>query len=170
MLGGVDNWLFNKAETRTQETPLGTQGLANRDIFMSEFIGPLRGFSYNKLSGNSHLLLNVELRMPVKSLMSVESSSFLNSLQLVGFTDVGTAWTGSSPFEKSNGFNTNVYGGNTNPFQATVTDFRNPFLMGYGMGARANVFGYFVKFDYAFGLENKEVKSPVTYLTLGYDF
>ncbi|MEY3957077.1 MAG: hypothetical protein RLZ73_1533, partial [Bacteroidota bacterium] len=52
----------------------------------------------------------------------------------------------------------------------TVTDFRNPFLMGYGMGARANVFGYFVKFDYAFGLENKEVKSPVTYLTLGYDF
>jgi outer membrane translocation and assembly module TamA len=108
--------------------------------------------------------------MPVKSLMSVESSSFLNSLQLVGFTDVGTAWTGSSPFEKSNGFNTNVYGGNTNPFQATVTDFRNPFLMGYGMGARANVFGYFVKFDYAFGLENKEVKSPVTYLTLGYDF
>ncbi len=170
MLGGVDNWLFNKTETRTQETPLGTQGLANRDIFMSEFIAPLRGFSYNKLSGNSHLLFNVELRMPVKSLMSVESSSFLNSLQLVGFTDVGTAWTGSSPFAKSNGFNTNVYGGKTNPFQATVTDFRNPFLMGYGMGARANVFGYFVKFDYAFGLENKEVKSPVTYLTLGYDF
>jgi hemolysin activation/secretion protein len=137
---------------------------------MSEFIAPLRGFSYNKLSGNSHLLLNVELRMPVKSLMSVESSSFLNSLQLVGFTDIGTAWTGSSPFAKTNGFNTNVYGGTTNPFQATVTDFRNPFLMGYGMGARANVFGYFVKFDYAFGLENKEVKSPVTYLTLGYDF
>ena len=44
------------------------------------------------------------------------------------------------------------------------------FLVGYGFGARATVFGYFVKFDYAFGLENKEVKSPVTYLTLGYDF
>jgi hypothetical protein len=170
MLGGMDNWLFNTSETRNQETPLGLGGLANRDIFMSQFIAPLRGFALNKLSGNSHLLFNAELRIPVKSLLSMESSSILNSLQLVGFTDVGTAWSGSSPFAKSNGFNTNVYGGNTNPFRATVTDYRNPFLVGYGLGARATVFGYFVKFDYAFGLENKEVKSPITYLTLGYDF
>lgn len=170
MLGGMDNWLFNKSETRNQETPLGLGGLANRDVFMSQFIAPLRGFALNKLSGNSHLLFNAELRIPVKSLFSIESSSILNSVQLVGFSDVGTAWSGSSPFAKSNGFNTNIYGGNTNPFQATVTDYRNPFLVGYGFGARATVFGYFVKFDYAYGLENKEVKSPVTYLTLGYDF
>jgi hypothetical protein len=170
MLGGMDNWLFNISETRNQETPLGLDGLANRDIFMSQFVAPLRGFALNKLSGNSHLLFNAELRIPVKSLLSMESSSILNSLQLVGFTDVGTAWSGSSPFAKSNGFNTNIYGGNTNPFRATVTDYRNPFLVGYGIGARATVFGYFVKLDYAFGLENKEVKSPITYLTLGYDF
>jgi hypothetical protein len=170
MLGGMENWLFNKQETRTQESPLGLANLAHRDVFMSNFIAPLRGFSLNKLSGNSHLLLNMELRLPIKSLMAIESSSVLNSVQLVGFTDIGTAWSGSSPFAKTNGFNTNVYGGKTNPFQATVTDFRNPFLMGYGFGARATVFGYFVKFDYAFGVENKEVKSPVSYLTLGYDF
>ena len=170
MLGGMENWLLNKQETRTQESPLGLANLANRDVFMSQFVAPLRGFALNKLSGNSHLLSNVELRMPVKSLMTIESSSILNSVQLVGFTDVGSAWSGSSPFAKTNGFNTNVYGGNTNPFQATVTDYRNPFLVGYGFGARATVFGYFVKFDYAFGIENKEVKSPATYLTLGYDF
>ncbi|MFA9198074.1 MAG: hypothetical protein ACEQSO_01340 [Aquirufa sp.] len=170
MLGGMENWLFNQQEARTQESPLGLANLAQRDVFMSHFAAPLRGFALNKLSGNSHLLLNVELRMPVNSLMSIESSSILNSIQLVGFTDVGTAWSGSSPFAKTNGFNTNVYGGNTNPFQATVTDYRNPFLMGYGLGARATIFGYFVKFDYAFGIENKEVKSPATYLTLGYDF
>ena len=170
MLGGMDNWFFNKKDVRTQETPLGMDGLARRDVFMSNFIAPLRGFALNKLSGNSHLLFNAEIRIPVKSIMPSESSSLLNSVQLVGFTDVGTAWTGSSPFEKSNGFNTNVYGGKTNPFIATVTDFRNPFLVGYGIGARAILFGYFVKFDYAFGIENKEVKSPLTYLTLGYDF
>lgn len=170
MLGGVDNWLFNKQETRTQDSPVGLTNLAHRDVFMSHFIAPLRGFALNKLSGNSHLLLNVELRMPINSLMSIESSSILNSVQLLGFTDVGTAWTGSSPFAKSNGFNTNTYGGNTNPFLATVTDYRNPFLVGYGLGARATIFGYFVKLDYAFGLENKEVKSPMTYLSLGYDF
>ncbi|MFD3407325.1 hypothetical protein SKC37_01535 [Aquirufa sp. HETE-83D] len=170
MLGGVDNWLINQQETRTQDSPLGLANLAQRDVFMSHFIAPLRGFALNKLSGNSHLLLNVELRMPVRSLISMESSSLLNTVQLVGFTDVGTAWSGSSPFAKSNGFNTNVYGGNMNPFRATVTDYRNPFLVGYGFGARATIFGYFVKFDYAFGIENKEVKSPMTYLSLGYDF
>jgi hypothetical protein len=170
MLGGMDNWLFNNQESRTQETPIGLDGLAKRDIFMSNFIAPLRGFALNKLSGNSHLLFNAEIRIPLKSIMSLENTNFLNSVQLIGFTDIGTAWSGSSPFERSNGFNTNVYGGKTNPFLATVTDFRNPFLVGYGIGARAFVFDYYVKLDYAFGLENKEIKSPMTYLTLGYDF
>lgn len=170
MLGGMENWFFNKQEVRTQENPIGLEGLATRDIFMSNFIAPLRGFALNKLSGNSHVLFNAEIRIPVKSIMSVESSAVLNSLQIVGFTDIGTAWSGSSPFAKTNGFNTNVYGGKTNPFVATVTDFRNPFLVGYGLGARALIFDYFVKLDYAFGLENKEVKSPTTYLTIGYDF
>ena len=90
--------------------------------------------------------------------------------QFVGFTDIGSAWTGTNPFSRTNGFNTNVYGGGTNPFKATVTDFRNPFLFGYGVGTRANLLGYFIKFDYAFGIDNGEVKPPITYLTFGYDF
>ena len=52
----------------------------------------------------------------------------INSFQFIGFTDIGSAWTGTNPFSRTNGFNTNVYGGGTNPFQATVTDFRNPFF------------------------------------------
>ncbi len=30
--------------------------------------------------------------------------------------------------------------------------------------------GYFVKFDYGWGLEDKIVSKPIAYLTLGYDF
>ncbi len=172
LLGGMDNWLFIDREIRNKENPLGTAGIAKRDVFMSDFATSLRGFRMNKLSGNSHLLLNVELRMPLKSLLgpSYSKSQLLNTFQLLGFFDMGSAWTGATPFSRSNGFNTNVYGGNTNPFQATVTDFRNPFLFGYGLGARANVVGYFVKLDYAYGIENDEIKSPITYLTLGHDF
>jgi hypothetical protein len=126
----------------------------------------------NKLSGNSHLLINLELRVPLKSLVGQEfvKSKFMNSFQFIGFTDVGSAWTGANPFSRTNGFNTNVYGGNTNPFKATVIDFRNPFLIGYGAGVRAALLGYFIKLDYAYGIENKEVKSPITYLTFGHDF
>ena len=172
ILGGMDNWIFINRDTRNKENPLGMQGIAQRDVFMSDFATSMRGFNINKLSGNSHLLVNVELRVPLKSLIGQEysKSKFMNSFQFVGFGDIGSAWTGSNPFSRSNGFNTNVYGGNTNPFQVTVTDFRNPFLMGYGVGMRANLVGYFIKLDYAFGIENSEVKSPITYLTFGHDF
>jgi hypothetical protein len=172
LLGGMDNWLFIDREVRNKENPLGTAGIANRDVFMSDFATSMRGFRMNKLSGNSHLLLNTELRVPLKSLVGsgYSKSQLLNTFQIVGFFDMGTAWTGANPFSRTNGFNTNVYGGNTNPFQATVTDFRNPFLFGYGIGARANLVGYFIKLDYAYGIENDEIRSPVTYLTLGHDF
>ena len=172
MLGGMDNWLFVQREARNKENPLGKSGIAQRDIFMSDFASPLRGFNVNRLSGTNHLLFNMELRIPVKSFLGSDynRSTFINTLQLIGFTDIGSAWTGASPFSKSNGFNTNVYGGQPNPFQATVTDFRNPFLLGYGVGARAEFFGYFFKLDYAYGLESGEIKAPVSYLTIGHDF
>ncbi len=172
VLGGMDNWLFVHRDTRSKENPLGTRGIAQRDVFMSDFATSLRGFNLNKLSGNSSLLVNLEVRIPLKSLMGPDfsKSRFINSFQFIGFTDIGSAWTGANPFSKSNGFNTNVYGGNTNPFQATVTDFRNPFLVGYGLGVRANLLGYFIKLDYAFGIENSEVRAPITYLTFGHDF
>lgn len=172
ILGGMDNWLFINRDVRNKENPLGSQGIAQRDVFMSDFATSMRGFNINKLSGNSHLLVNLELRVPLKSLIGQDfsKSKFMNSFQFVGFSDIGSAWTGSNPFSRTNGFNTNVYGGNTNPFKATVTDFRNPFLIGYGAGIRANLLGYFIKLDYAYGIENSEVKSPITYLTFGHDF
>lgn len=172
ILGGMDNWLFIQREARNRENPLGLDGIAQRDVFMSDFASPLRGFNVNRLSGTNHLLFNLEFRIPVKQLIGSEyvQSRFMNTLQFIAFSDVGSAWTGASPFSRSNGFNTNVYGGQSNPFQATVTDFRNPFLMGYGLGARAEFFGYFIKLDYAFGLESGDVKAPISYLTLGHDF
>ncbi|RYF56470.1 MAG: hypothetical protein EOO39_36655, partial [Cytophagaceae bacterium] len=98
------------------------------------------------------------------------TSNFLRNLQFVAFTDIGTAWTGPGPFSQQNSLNTEVVGGGSIPFRATVTNFKNPFLIGYGAGARTVLFGYFVKFDYAWGLENKVLSSPIAYLTLGYDF
>jgi hypothetical protein len=57
-----------------------------------------------------------------------------------------------------------------NPFRATVTNFKNPFLMGYCLGVRTTILGYFVKADYAWSLEDKEVGKGKLYLSLGYDF
>ena len=173
VMGGMDNWLECQYENRTDNNnPFSSSRVDNKDIFFLDYATPLRGFNVNKLSGTSHLAFNVELRVPIAKYIydGPIYSNFFKNLQLTTFTDVGTAWTGVGPFARKNGFNTSVIGGGQLPFRATVTDFRNPFLIGYGLGARTTLLGYFIKYDIGWGLENKEVKAPISYVTLGYDF
>ena len=134
-------------------------------------MAPLRGFRQGKLVGTSHLLLNAELRFPLIRYLyrGNITSNFLRNLQVVGFTDVGSAWNGTEgPFSRANSLNTEeVVNG---PFRAFVTNFKNPFLIGYGAGVRTMLLGYYVKADYAWGVENRVTSQPIFYLTLGYDF
>jgi hypothetical protein len=176
-LGGMENWTSNNRDVRSIDDPLNVGlnsqtalPIDNRDIFFVELATNLRGFNINKVSGTSHLLFNGELRMPLVKYFyrGPITSNFLRNFQLVGFTDVGTAWSGKGPFSRQNSINTEFVPGDF--FQATVNNFRNPFLLGYGLGARTILFGFYVKFDYAWGLDNGEIKNPIPYLTLGYDF
>ena len=178
-LGGMENWVGSNQKERIASNPLLVPNtIPNeirtdyRDVFFLDFAAPLRGFRQGKLTGNSYMLFNAELRLPLVRYLyrGNITSNFLRNLQLVAFSDIGTAWTGSGPFSQQNSLNTEVVGGGSIPFRATVTNFKNPFLIGYGAGARTMLFGYFVKFDYAWGIEDKFVSKPIAYLTLGYDF
>ncbi|ADB39594.1 hypothetical protein [Spirosoma linguale] len=177
-LGGMENWVGGQKELIASNPLLVPNATQNeipydyRDVFFLDFAAPLRGFNQGKLTGNSYMLFNAELRLPLVRYLyrGNITSNFLRNLQLVAFTDIGTAWTGSGPFSQQNSLNTEVVGGGNIPFRATVTNFKNPFLIGYGAGVRTMIFGYFVKFDYAWGLEDKTVGKPIPYLTLGYDF
>lgn len=180
-LGGMDNWVGANSSIKEQiaSNPLLVPNLIPneipydyRNVFFLDFAAPLRGFRQGKLTGTSHMLFNAELRLPLVRYLyrGNVTSNFLRNLQLVAFTDIGTAWSGKGPFSQQNSLNTEIVGGGSIPFRATVTNFKNPFLIGYGAGARTMLFGYYVKFDYGWGLENKVVSKPIAYLTLGYDF
>ncbi len=176
VMGGMDNWLECQYENRDGEknNPFISKSSFgdNKDIFFLDYASPMRGFNINKLSGISHLALNVELRFPVAKYIydGPIYSNFFKNLLLTTFTDVGTAWTGVGPFSRINGFNTKLIAPDGLPIRATITDFRNPFLIGYGLGARTTLLGYYIKYDIGWGLENKEVKAPISYVTIGYDF
>ncbi|WP_221393185.1 hypothetical protein [Dyadobacter sp. NIV53] len=173
IMGGMENWISNRKETRTGDNPLNFgPTIDNRDIFFADFATNLRGFNLNRLSGTSYMLLNAELRIPLVKYLYRGSitSSFLRNFQIVGFGDIGTAWTGKGPFSENNSLNTQIIGTDDDPFRATVTNFKNPYLMGYGVGARTTIFGFYVKFDYAWGVDNGYTNKPIPYLTLGYDF
>ena len=47
---------------------------------------------------------------------------------------------------------------------------RSPFISGTGFGFRTALFGYFIRFDYAWKIENTGIKDPKYSFSLGLDF
>ncbi len=170
--GGIDNWLFYDSEfSGLSDDPLNApiDGV-NPDIFFIEYVTNVRGFKYNTRFGQNYVVANLELRVPIVRYLynGPIGSSFLRNLQVIGFSDMGTAWTGGSPFTRSNSINTTQFqAGN---FSGEVTNYQNPFLMSYGVGARSLLFGYYVKLDLAWPYDRGELQDPALYLSLGYDF
>jgi hypothetical protein len=167
-LGGMDNWL--NADYDEERFPSRVQ-LPNQ-VFNQQFVTNLRGFDYSARSGPRYLVFNSELRIPIVQYFSRRPiySGFFRNLQLTGFADAGTAYSGSNPFGEKNSNNTKITGGAGNFFSATVINFRNPFLIGYGVGARTTLLGFYGKIDVAWGQEDYVTKGPKFYFTLGYDF
>ena len=173
LLGGVDNWLFSRTNKENADNPLNVTPLVdNSNLLFTDFITNLRGFRYNELNGNNALLINAELRFPVIRYFyrGPIASNFLRNLLLVGFYDLGSAWTGKSPFATENSVNTQVIKNDGSPFQARILNFKNPWLQSYGGGIRTVLLGYYVKFDVAYPIEDYEVTGPKYYVSLGYDF
>ncbi len=162
-LGGVDNWLL---QSFNNDIPFPAQG----DFAYQTLASNLRGFRYNIRNGNNYALVNTELRVPVfKYFSSRIRSSFFRNFQLVGFFDVGTAWQGPTPFTDDSPLNT-IYLSNPPTVNVKVNYFRDPIVAGYGMGIRTMLFGYFIRLDYAKGIETRVVQKPRLYLSMGMDF
>ena len=168
IMGGTDNWLIPQYN---QTTPIPSENYAYRTLAAS-----MRGFRQNIRNGNSFILFNNEIRMPVFRYISRRplKSTFFNNIQLVGFVDAGIAWTGNDPFDLDNPLNTRELttrdNTNTPIVHVRVKYFRDPTVLGYGLGLRTMLFGYFVRLDYAWGVETRVVQKPKIYLSMGTDF
>lgn len=174
LLGGMNNWLFNQTELggntgEGQPNPLGVRG-ETQDILFVEYATNLRGFDYATLFGNSVMLMNAELRVPlIRALTNGPiASNFFRNLQFTAFYDVGTSWSGPPPFTSETSVSYNVI--KDGPFEAQIKNYINPWLYSYGVGVRTVVFSYYVKFDFAWPVQDYEVGEPRAYLTLGFDF
>jgi Tol biopolymer transport system component len=173
LLGGMDNWLFNNTREVTQGDPLYHEiGVDNSNILFAEYVTSLRGFDYSTFNGENAMLFNVELRVPLIRYLAQGpiTSNFLRNLQFIGFYDIGSAWTGPSPFATENSVNTEILTSGSSPFSARIQNYKNPWLSSYGFGARTVLLGYYVKLDVAYPVEDYQVKDPKFFVTLGYDF
>ncbi|HBQ84221.1 MAG: hypothetical protein A2X05_06995 [Bacteroidetes bacterium GWE2_41_25] len=168
-LGGVDNWmgyLFNNTPMFNDATPV-TPG---QNYSFQALATNLRGFRQNVRNGNNFALINSEIRWPfVRYFVGHPlKSNFLNSLQVVGFGDIGAAWTGTSPWDGENGYDREVI--TNGPVTVTLDSNRQPIVSGFGVGGRAQIFGYFVRADWAWGIENNYILPRIFYLSFSLDF
>jgi hypothetical protein len=161
--GGVDNWLFQRVDNATPINP-------DEPYRFQSFVGPVRGFWVNARNGNSAVVANAELRLPVFKYFAKNpiKSDFVENFQLVTFLDAGSAWTGWNPYSDKNLFNrTNVV---QNPVTVSITNNREPLVYGYGFGLHSRLLGYFVRADWAWGVDDGRVLDRVFYLSLNMDF
>ena len=82
---------------------------------------------------------------------------------------MGTAWQGPTPFTDDSPLNT-IFISNPPTVNVKVNYFRDPIVLGYGAGLRTMLFGYFIRLDYARGIETRVVQEPRLYLSMGLDF
>jgi len=168
-LGGVDNWmgyLFNKYPMFNTAIPV-----SNRENYGFQALATnMRGFTQNIRNGNSFAVINSEIRWPFIRYFAGHPlrSNFLNSLQIVAFGDIGTAWTGSDPWSGNNAYDTEVY--KNGPVTVTLNANRDPIVEGFGAGLRAQLLGYFVRADWAWGIENGFILPRIFYLSFSLDF
>lgn len=147
-LGGVDEWWeqdkFNRETPIDQTQNYGFQALAAN----------MRGFRQNIRNGNNFVVLNTELRWPVITYFMNRpvDKPFFRDFQLIGFADVGTAWVGKTPYADDNPLNNEVF--ESGPIRVTYENINDPVVGGVGGGLRSTLLGYFVRVDFAWGIEN----------------
>lgn len=160
-LGGVDNWLnYQQADL---PAPVQTDAYG----FMAQS-NNLRGYKQGARSGNSFALANSEFRFPFLNALVNRpiQSNLLRSLQLVAFTDIGLAWYGLFPSDKSMAV-TQTY--SNYPVKTTVNiPSAESISVGYGAGLRAAISGYQLRLDAAWNKNG--IKTPVIYFSMGTDF
>jgi hypothetical protein len=162
-MGGVDNWLWPYFDQTIPVAP-------DQNYAFQTLATNMRGFYQNIRNGNSFIVVNAEFRLPVFRYFYNRPirSDFLNNFQVVAFGDVGTAWTGATPYSSDNTlFTKYIY---QQPLFIKVQLLREPFVEGVGFGLRSRILGYFIRGDVAWGIEDGYWRKPVYYLSLSLDF
>src|SRR6185503_5207835 len=88
------------------------------------------------------------IRRPIRS-------DFISNFQIITFADIGSAWTGKSPYSEENSSNQVII--EKPPLTITLNNYKEPIIGGYGFGLRSRLFSYFIRLDWAWGVENNVV-------------
>jgi outer membrane protein assembly factor BamA len=154
LLGGMSNWINYKYRDVLGE-------ILDEDIFFfSSFEGPLRGTPYYEMIGSRFAMTNLELRFPMIQYLILGGPLRIGfqNIRGVAFFDMGSAWSSNRKWK---------------PFTEGPSGFPrlNAARAGYGIGARANLGIFVLRYDLAWQTDLARTEpSPIHYWSLGADF
>jgi len=151
MLGGTDNWINYQFEEN--RIPIES---AEDFLFLTPVL-PLRGYNYAQKLGTKYALMNLEFHFPlIKLLLTSPLPLLFQNIRGVAFLDIGSAWTRNSDFR---GTIRDVYG----------NVYTKDLLIGTGLGTRIFLFGFLLKFDFAWNYNLMNFSDTKFYLSIGTD-
>jgi WD40 repeat protein len=164
-MGGVDNMFM-----AIDQNLLNPNVIPQQNYLFQSRATNMRGQRVYSRNGNSFAIINSELRIPLFASLSDKTikSDFIRHFQVVPFLDIGTAWTGLHPYSDDNAFNTTII--KDGSITIMVKNQRQPIMTSIGTGIRSRLWGYFVKFDVGWGLQDGGRNLPVAHFSIGYDF
>lgn len=162
-VGGTENWILAKYE---EQNALQTTGTYVYSALATE----VRSYGYGALKAGSVCGLSSELRIPFLQYILNQNwkNSILRNFQFITFLDAAFVWDGFFPdFKNSSTLDYHA----ENP--AVIIDLqytRKPYIAGTGYGLRTSLFGYYIRFDQSWKI-NDVKKSKARYsFSLGLDF
>tara|TARA_B110000902_G_scaffold78158_1_gene93016 strand:- start:8330 stop:11503 length:3174 start_codon:yes stop_codon:yes gene_type:complete len=162
-LGGVDGYLWANFDPTILPDP-------NLNFQFQTIASPVRGFYQNARNGNSFIAISNEIRIPLFSYFSKKplSSDFLENFMVIGFGDIGSAWTGKTPYSIENSFNSSIINGHN--YTINIKSQKEPIIYSYGFGLRSRIFGYYLRLDWGYGIDDKVLMPSIKQLSLSLDF
>jgi len=167
-LGGMDNWINLSSRVPTFNYDIRIDPEIN---YVYQAVATnLRGFSQNIRNGTNFAVVNAEVRWPIISYFYKRqlNNDFVRNFQVIGFFDIGSAWSGLNPFSGNNAYENDYY--DNYPVTVIIHNDNFPIVSGYGFGMRSKVFGYFIRADWAWGIDNNVIQPRMFYLSLSLDF
>lgn len=173
-MGGASNLLWDIYFDNEGVSGPGPFTAVNTDLTamsFHDFAMPMRGFPLFARNGRNLILFNNEIRIPLSRL----ATQSLNTGKLYGFSlypflDIGSVWNEGNPFDRKNKNPTDIRVVGAEPVIVELRTLKSPFVFAFGMGLRTVFFGYTLRADFGWSVDDNTLRKPSLMLGVGQSF
>ena len=171
ILGGLQNWIAGNGETlgveddsRFRSQPIDTSNTSMLiDVYLSDFIFPMRGYRFWERTGSNTLLMNFEFRFPFLFAFGIPNKFVFSNFGTYLFLDVGAAWDDIDEFNSIETLR-NKYG------DSRLPDGASAIIAGTGIGVKIPLGPVLIRVDTAWDVNPNGYSKPQYYFSIGTDW